>query len=272
MTKQLTLAVVPSLADSQSTLSALCTALGEILREPIGAAWPRTYAGLSAALELDRVQFAWMSPALVVLTEERVRLRPLLSSVRNGSTTYCSTLFVDATTDLFALDDLRGRRVAWVDHASASGYLCPRIALAARGIDPDDLFGDQLFLGSHSEVVRAVFDGFVDVGATYAQRPPEGAPVTSAGFLDVAPRRAARVLDWTPPIPNDVIVGHGELRAIDHARFAAAIVELGETDIGRALLGAAFHASRFTPTPPDALHTLRAQIRDARANGLALAM
>jgi phosphonate transport system substrate-binding protein len=272
VSRPITLAVVPSATpgDSREALEAVCAGLGEILGEPVAAANPRSYSGLATALEHDRVQYAWMSPALVVLTEERIRLRPLLSAVRGGSTDYCAALFVDAESELQTIEELRGKRVAWVDAASASGYLFPRLSLAARGIDPEALFGNQLFLGSHGEVVRAVFDCFVDVGATYAERPSDGEPVTRAGFCDVEPKRTARVLEWTQPIPNDVIVGHGLLPVADQIRFGDAIMTLAETEAGRDKLYNAFHTKRFTTTPREALRPLRDLIRHARENGLLL--
>ena len=90
---------------------------------------------------------------------------------------------------------------------------------------PDDFFGEELFLRSHAEVVRAVLDGRADVGATYAQRPAPGQPIQRAGFLDVAPERSIRVLEWTRPIPNDVIVGHGLLSFAEHRAFGDAMLE-----------------------------------------------
>ncbi len=265
-----TLAVVPSATpgNSRVALDAVCDALGTILGSPVVAATPDSYPALADALLRDRVQYAWMSPALMVLTEERIRLRPLLSAVRGDRTDYCAALFVAAERSLHDVADLRGMRVAWVDHASASGYLCPRISLAARGLDPDAFFGEELFLRSHAEVVRAVLDGRADVGATYAERPAPGQPIRRAGFLDVAPERSIRVLEWTRPIPNDVIVGHGLLSFAEHRAFGDAMLELSARAPGRKLLFNAFHAEHFVTTPRHALRPLFELVKSARANGL----
>lgn len=265
----ITLAVVPSATpgDSRVALEAVCKALGELLGREIRAANPASYSALAGELERDRVQYAWMSPALVVLTEERIHLRPLLSAVRGERTDYRSALFVDGAATALVTEDLRGKTVAWVDPMSASGYLMMRFQLAARGIDPDQLFGEQLFLGSHADVVRAVFDGRAAVGATYAERPPDGQPIRRAGFCDVAPDRRARVLEWTTPIPNDVVVGHGLLPKVDHERFATAILALAKRDGGKQLLYNAFHAERFVATPRNALKPLWELVNSARMHG-----
>jgi phosphonate transport system substrate-binding protein len=266
----ITLAVVPSSTpgDSRFALDAVCVALTKLLDTPVHGINCASYAQLASELEKNRVDFAWMSPALMVLTNERIQLRPLLSAVRNDRTDYCSALFVDAAGPLATLDALRGRTAAWVAPTSAAGYLFPRFQLAARGLDPLHLFGRELFLHSHGEVVRAVLDGRADVGATYAERPPHGQPILRAGFLDVAPDRPVRVLEWSSPIPNDVIVGHGLLPSPTHREFAGAILSLSERAEGRRLLFRAFHTERFVATPRNALRSLHELVRDARDRGL----
>ena len=283
------LAVVPSATpgDSRAPLDALCAALARKLGVPVTGAMPDSYGALATELERDRVQYAWMPPLLAVLSRERVRLRPLLSAVRGDRTDYRGVLFVDAAGPLHAVDDgdlrpagsaaegrrgsieeLRGKTVAWVDDTSAAGYLFPRLTLAARGLDPTTLFGEELFARSHAEVARAVFAGRAHVGATYAEKAD---PVRRAGFLDAAPPgRAARVIEWSRPIPNDVIVGHGQPPKPQHVAFANAIVDLATTGEGRAMLFRAFHAEVFTPTPAGALDPLWGLVYRARQQGLLL--
>ncbi|MBA3539650.1 MAG: PhnD/SsuA/transferrin family substrate-binding protein [Deltaproteobacteria bacterium] len=267
---EITLAVVPSTTpgDSPIALDSLCGALSKLIGSPVRSAHPPTYEALAAGLERDQVQYAWMPPALLVLTEEQIKIRPLLSAVRNERTDYCAALFIDSAGPFEHLAELAGSTVAWVDPMSAAGYLCPRLHLAARGFDPRRFFGRELFLHSHAEVVRAVFDGRASIGATYGERPEEGQPVRRAGFCDIAPDRVARVLEWTPAIPNDMIAGHGLMPTAEHRVFGNAILTLAERESGRQLLYSAFHADRFVTTPRDALRPLRDLVRHARASGL----
>jgi phosphonate transport system substrate-binding protein len=266
----LTLAVVPSATpgDHRAALDELCAALSTELGEPVRGLLPDSYSDLIRQIELDRVQYAWMSPALAVLASEKQRLEPLLSAVREDRTDFRAVLFVDGNGPFRTIEDLQGKTVAWVDTASAAGYLVPRLHLAAKGIDPSRLFGEELFLRSHAEVVTAVYDGRAQVGATYAHRPPQGQPIRRAGFIDVAPDRPARVLEWTQAIPSDVIVGHGLMSRAQHRAFSAAIQALASRDDGRPLLYRAFHAEQFAPTPRDALRPLLQMVRLARTHGL----
>lgn len=268
---EITLAVVPSSTpgDARLALDSLCIALTKLLDMPVHGINCATYSDLAQELEKDRVDYAWMSPALMILTNENIQLRPLLSAVRDDRTEYCAAFFVDGKRPYRTLEELRGGVVAWVDRTSASGYIVPRIHLAARGFDPIRFFRKELFLGSHAEVVRAVLDGRADVGTTYGQRPDDGEPVRRAGFLHVAPDRHVRVLEWTRAIPNDVIVGHGLLPKPEHRLFSNAILTLSQRDdAGRRLLFNVFHAEQFVTPHRNVLLPVQELVALAREHGL----
>ena len=267
----ITLAVVPSTTpgDSRAALAAVCSELGALLGTEVRGVNPESYEALIAEMQKDRVQYAWMSPALCVLSERHLMLRPVLTAVRGDRLDYCAALFVDADSPYLDITHLAGKTVAWVDATSASGYLVPRLHLASRGIDPAAFFGKELFLRSHAEVVRAVFDGRAQLGATYSELPkPDAAVELRSGFRDVAPERNARVLESTGAIPNDVIAGHGLLTRDDHRVFGNAILTLAQRADGRELLYKAFHTGQFISTPRNALRPLWNLVERARMHGL----
>ena len=266
----ITLALVPSSTpgDSPFVLDALCIALTKLLDTPVHGINSGSYQDLANELEKDRVDYAWMSPTLMLLTNERIQLRPVLSAVRNGRTEYSAALFIDDNKPWFHISEMRGKTIAWVDPTSASGYLIPRLHLASYGLDPGSFFGNELFLKSHTEVVRAVMDGRADIGATYGQRPDYGEPIERAAFLDVGKGHAFRVLEWTQPFPNDMIVGHGLLSKPEHRVFGNAILTLSELEHGKRLLKRAFDTEQFMSTPRNTLRPLIDMIEHARAQGV----
>lgn len=267
----ITLAVVPSTTpgDRRAALDDVCRALGAILRTEVDGVTPESYEELTELFVRDEVQYAWVSPAQLVLAEQQIRLAPVVSAVRGDRTEYHGALFVPAESPAREITQLAGGRVAWVDATSASGYLYPRLQLAARGLDPSRLFGEELFLRSHAEVVRAVFSGRADVGATYSEWPRPGhLGELRSGFRDVAPERPARVLEWTSAIPNDLIAGHGLRSRAELRQFGDAVLALAAREDGRALLYRAFHAERFVVTPRGALGKLRDLVEHAREHGL----
>ncbi|HSN25804.1 MAG TPA: hypothetical protein VLT45_05945, partial [Kofleriaceae bacterium] len=72
----ITLAVIGATPDA---LAPLCRELTKLVGDEVTSTHPATYAELASAFEKDRVQYAWMSPSLLVLTDENTRLTPLLS-------------------------------------------------------------------------------------------------------------------------------------------------------------------------------------------------
>ena len=268
---EITFAVVPSTTpgDARLALDSLCIALTKLLDTPVHGINCGSYSELALELEKDRVDYAWMSPTLMILTNENIQLRPLLTAVRDDRTDYRSVWFVDGKKSFRSLEDVQNGVVAWVDRSSAAGYIVPRVHLAARGFDAVHYFRQELFLRSHADVVRAVLDGRADVGATYGQRPEEGQPVVHAGFLHVAPERHVRVLEWTQAIPNDVIVGHGLLSKPEHRVFANAILTLSERDdASRRVLYNVFHSERFMTPARNVLKPAQDLVSLAREHGL----
>ena len=77
-----------------------------------------------------------------------------------------------------------------------------------------------------------------------------------------------RVLEWSQPIPNDMIVGHGLIAKPAHREFSNAILTLSQLDNGRRLLYRAFHAERFQITHRNALRPLEMLLQTARSHGL----
>ena len=182
-------------------------ALLELLAEETGASLGlrpiHGYRDLGEALDDGRVDFAWLPPVPAIRGIWMGRLRPVAVPVRQGRTDFFAVLFVRRDARAATMNDLAGQRVGWVDRSSASGYTVPRERLLALGEPPDRLFRSQVCLGSHIDVVRAVRNGLVDVGATYAQFGPHGR------LLELAGREARddlRVILAAGPIPNEVIV------------------------------------------------------------------
>jgi phosphonate transport system substrate-binding protein len=258
----LTLALPPGRA--ADALAQLCERLTAMLDRPVRALRATSYDDLLALLERGHAQVAWMSPLLAALAEDRLPLRPLLVTSRGGQVEYRAALFAHAHSSMHTLEDVEATSVAWVDRASGSGYLVPRLMLACAGHDLHKMFAEELFVGSHEEVVRAVCDGRAAVGATYA----DAAPLAPFG----AGRAAVRPLLFSDPIPNDLIMAHGLVPLGDAMSFAAALHAVAMTPPGRALLADVFGAGGFDFTDGTHLASIRDKIQLARRLGLLLQM
>jgi phosphonate transport system substrate-binding protein len=65
------------------------------------------------------------------------------------------------------MNDLKGKRFAFVAKESTSGFIVPKNMMAQAGIQWDNFFAETFFLGSHPRVTDAIIAGSVDAGSTW---------------------------------------------------------------------------------------------------------
>jgi phosphate/phosphite/phosphonate ABC transporter binding protein len=222
-----------------------------------------SYATLAEMVGRREVELAVFSPnAYVNAHDAGVEAVAIATATQRGSPTYLGYLLMRDTRSSatsrrrpLALEAARGKRVAWVDRASASGYLYPRAMLMDKGHDPDGFFGEQLELGDHARVVEALLTGEVDVGAvasTFAD-PGTGSYVQGADELSVVAK--------TKHIPFDCVVVHRRLRRAIARDLRTALLELTHDEPARRALGASWGLDGFVQP----MHDRYAEIRRIRA-------
>ncbi|MEA5571087.1 phosphate/phosphite/phosphonate ABC transporter substrate-binding protein [Calothrix sp. UHCC 0171] len=112
--------------------------------------------------------------------ERGAKVKPLVAPIDADTVRpwYRSCLVVAANSSIKTLQDLKGKRVAFVDRSSTSGYLVPLAALKQEGIDPDRHFSQVVFGGTHGEIEELLATNQVDAIATnlatYNQRQQQG--------------------------------------------------------------------------------------------------
>jgi phosphonate transport system substrate-binding protein len=249
-------------------LSDLSDAIGAALGIAMRPHRAPSPGALANAFRSGRVHIAWTSPALVTSDAAFVSARPLVRSVRHGSSTYHGVLFARAGGRIRDLADLRGARVAWVAPTSAGGYLVPRLALAELGVSPVGLFAEEMFVGSHGAVADAVREGRADVGAVYASYDggDGAARMLSAGFAPSGEGLDAwRVLAVGGPIPSDVLVASDALLHTVRVDPVAALSHLHDDARARDAMQHLLGADAFEPCDLDALEELKARLERAHA-------
>jgi len=206
----------------------------------------RDYDALTDALRRGEVDAAW-APPLIAARAEALGARVLVRPVRRGSVRSRSALLVRADSSL-QLETLGGTTAAWVDRSSLAGHLLPMAWLRERGLDPQRLFGQQLFLGSYQAALEALLGGDADVAALFA--PPEGHDLRQA-VEEVAPGRTqeVRVLACTMPALHDAWVVASHVPLPEALRLERGLLSIREAPEGTALLRDVLRAERLERAP-----------------------
>lgn len=219
------------------------------------------YADLAVVLEAGGAEFALMPPLAYVEARERIPcLRPLVTMAAEGEVWYSGYILVPRDSDVTSIEQLAGRRVAFVERHSASGYLFPAMRLRAAGIDPERGI-EPVFLGDHMDVLRAVAERRVDAGASF------GSAIKAARKLGVDVS-SLRVMAITGRIPLDAVVARPDLDEGIVARVERAFRELNVlTPAGRAALGLLEGVDAFVPTTDEFYEPVRAALRTEASRG-----
>jgi len=227
----LTFGFTPVLGQSQtrSEFEPLMAYLSGAIGQRVVLYVARDYGDLRTQMESGAVDIGSFSPFAYVDAARGGKIRIIAQSLIEGSATYRGIIVARRDSGLRSLAELAGRKFAFVDPKSASGYVYARAMLLEKGVSPDTGFSEVIFAGDHNKVVAAVLDRRVDAGATYD------------GAIRVAKAAGARteelyILARTDPIPHDAIAVRNGMDAVLVRRIQAALVALDKTEAGRGVV------------------------------------
>jgi len=188
------------------------------------------FAATREAMGAGKAHIGWLNTFNYVLASEKYDVGVGLVTERFGSSSYRGQINVNADAGINSLEDLKGKVMCWVDPNSTSGYIIPRIMLAANGIDPDNDFAKTVEAGSHNNVVTQVYNGDCDAGATY----DDARGSVEDDLTDVKDR--VLILDYTSDIPNDSVSFIKDFPPEMKESIVNALLEIAGTEEGLAAL------------------------------------
>ena len=185
-----------------------------------------SYAGVIEAMGANRADIGWLNTFSYVIAHQKYGVEVRLVTVRFGLPYYRAEIIAQANSGINSLADLQGKRFAFVDPASTSGYLFPLAGLKKAGYDPQKFFGQTVFAGSHNNVVLAVYQGRVDAGAVYE----DARGSVQKTLPDVMQK--VKVVWRSDPIPNDTVSLREGLPAAVKDRVTKALLRFSEQPAG----------------------------------------
>ncbi len=262
--RTLRLGVSPYANDEQTRrdLAPLVSFLSRVLGVPIELVTSTTYGALVSSTVDGDVDIAMLSPLSYVQARQ---LSPGIElaarAISQGSPEYSAYLVVRMNDPARSLGDLRGRRVAWVDPLSASGYLYPRRVLTSARLDPDRLFSQQKFFGTHDAALHAVINGEADVAAVAS-----GALARACRPQDSGLANTVRVIHKCGRLPYDAVAVRTGLSRAAVAKIGWAFQAVSNrTEEGRRILAGTWAISGWLPADDSVYDGVRSHLRQVPA-------
>ena len=141
--------------------------------------------------------------------EGGAEIEPLVAPINKytGRPWYRAAIVVRVNSNIKTLHQLKGKRFAFVNKSSTSGYLMPFSALNKGGINPEQEFKKVIYSGTHAQTLEALKNDDVDAAATnipYYLKQQKMGQLRPEEF---------RVIWESPPIPPSLIVVSKKLPA-----------------------------------------------------------
>ncbi len=220
---------VLSEAEMRAEFEPLMTYLSEVIVQKVTLYIAKDYGDLRTQMEAGLVHIGSFSPFAYVDAVRGGKIRIIAQSILDRSATYRGLIIARKGSGLKTVADLEGKRFAFVDPKSASGYVYPRAMLIEKGITPEQYFKKTLFAGGHDKVIAAVLEGRVDAGAIY-----DGA--LSVAKAKGGPTEELMTLASTDAIPHDAIAVQVGMNETLVKKVQTALVDLDKTEAGRRVI------------------------------------
>lgn len=238
-------------------------AITEVLAEKTGLAFeavvPTSYVGAIEALCAGEADAVALNTFSYIIASERDCANVALVSERFGSTTYGGQIITRADSGIASIADLQGVTFCRPDPFSTSGWIIPSITLRAEGLNPDTDLAEVVDAGGHDGVVRAVYDGDCDAGATFVD-----ARGGIEGYEDASEQVV--VIQTSPPIPNDNVAFGAHVPAEVAEQVTSALLEMAGNEADLEILAALYSWDNLIETDDSFYDEFRQQLDAAGVN------
>lgn len=188
-----------------------------------------SYAAVIEAMGAGNADIGWLNTFGYILAHERHGVEVALVINRFGSATYQGQIITLEGSGIETITDLAGVTFCRPDPVSTSGWIVPRITMAAAGIDPDTDM-EVIDVGSHNSVVTAVYNGECEAGATFV----DARSSVEEDIPDV--KDQVLVIRESAPIPNDGVSFATQVPEDVRENVVAALLDIAATEEGAAAL------------------------------------
>lgn len=205
---------------------------------------PTNYVTVVEAFGTQRADLAIINTFGYIMAHEKYGVTAKLTLINRGHADYYGQIIAHKD-GLKKLEDINGKKFAFVDPASTSGYLMAADLFKQMKIAPKEF----VFSGRHDTVVTAVYNKQVDAGATFYSPPDtDGVPkdarwIVKTQFPDVFEK--VKILKLTGPIPNDPVAFRKDLPEELKNQIAESLKRFIQTPEGKESMMGMYHITDF---------------------------
>ncbi len=229
---------------------------------------PASFIAVVEAFGTDKVDVAAINTFSYLMANAKYGAEAKLRVVREGEqTSYKGQFIARANSGINSIEDINGRKMAYVDPSSTSGYILPKAELDDKGIKPSE----TVFAMRHDNVVMMVYQGQVDAGATYYAPPDlktgkimDARMRVMQQFPDVALQ--VKIVGFTEDIPNDPWVFRKSMNEAMKEKIIAALLKFVQTPEGKKALFDIYDITGLIPTKDSDYDGLRAVLEKQHIN------
>jgi len=187
------------------------------------------YNGVIEAMGAKKVDIGFLNPVGYVVAKDKGYADVILLAERNGGKTYRSQFVVLKDSPIQKLEDLKGKKIAWVDPNSTSGYIYPAAMLKEKGIDPEkDVQGT--YAGGHDKAIMALLRGDVDAAVSF----DDARSIVAKS--DPSVMEKTRILTYSSDIPNDTISVRSSLSQEWKDKIKQAFLDVAKDEQGKKVI------------------------------------
>jgi len=159
--------VLPRL--SAAELTTMFTPLADYLTQETGEkvtlVIPKDFDAFKAAVKGGQVDIGFANPLIYVQLKKSAGLDPLaLSAEPKAGTKFRGIIVARKDSGIQKVQDLKGKKLIFVEKDSAAGYIFQMLLLNMSGLDVQKDFTTLPFAMKHDKVVQAVIDKKADAG------------------------------------------------------------------------------------------------------------
>ncbi len=206
--------------------------------EKVSLVIPKDFEAFKEAVKAGQMELGFANSLIYIQLKKDANIEPLaLSSEAKSGNRFRGIIIARKDSTINRLQDLKGKKLIFVDKNSAAGYIFQMLLLSKAGLDVSKDFTTLPFAKKHDNVTMAVFSKAADAGGIREDDLDK--------MKDKVDLSQIRVVGYTDYFPNWPVFATAKLDKAAGAKIKAALLKLKPNDPASEKILAAAHLTGF---------------------------